>query len=258
MVYRCWIAAGAVFALCGLALCLAPCLPERENFVADDDAPFLVTHWHDASAVPARFREQVRKVRAANPGFRFFLMDNDYCRTHLLDEEQRRAFDALVPQAYKSDMCRYAFLARNRGVYYDIKFEPVPGGKSITEIYESGHPDGSLSREKVEGVILNGFMVSKSEEDPLFHRALDTVVAAVSARDYGRDPADITGPRALYRSATDADKDRVRLMFKMDGLDNIWMEDEDGKPFLECKMQYKGMNTAKNYRDLWKERKVFN
>lgn len=227
------------------------------NALSHEDRPYLVTHWHDKNDVPSKFRGHMDEIRRANPGFEFLLMDNAYCREHLLNEEQRRAFDALVPQSFKSDMCRYAFLSKNKGVYYDIKYKPFPGGKTITEIYESGHPRGSLARESRDKHINTGFLISKVDDDPLFTRVLDDIVKTVEAREYGQDPVDVTGPMALFRSASNEDKKRVDLYFKMNGVNEIWMEDSEGKRFLECSMNYKQINNAPNYRDLWKNRKVY-
>jgi mannosyltransferase OCH1-like enzyme len=72
--------------------------------------------------------EAVNKVKTLNPGYEYYLYDDQDCREFLLNnfgKEYLMAFDNLIPGAYKCDFWRYAILYLYGGIYMDIDMVPL-------------------------------------------------------------------------------------------------------------------------------------
>jgi hypothetical protein len=222
--------------------------------------PPLVTHWHDAKAVPAIFQEKWESLKTANArDFRPILLDNERCYNEFLDDRQRRAFDQLVPLSYKSDLCRYAFLYKRGGLYTDIKFS---ADAPLKEVYDKQ----LLVADMIKPDILNGFLTARPG-DPLMKRALDKAVENIEQRRYGETPLDVTGPKMLGGVATEEDFARTKdLSFRKAGEAGNEIVDLSGRRIAstaradgkaEGHMWHNAMSSQPPYSVLWDERKVF-
>ena len=220
--------------------------------------PVLVTHWHDANAIPQDFQANWERLKAVNArDFRPVLLDDKSCK-ELLDDRQRRAYDQLVPLAYKSDMCRYAFLHRFGGLYTDIKFSSdVP----LKELYTKQ----SLVRDKTATDVCNGFMTARPS-DPLMKRALDKLVDNVEKRHYGENALDVTGPKMLGAIVTEEDSARAADLGLQADDEGIKIVDLAGRDIAgtkwvdgnsKDKVWHRELSNAPHYSVLWDEKKVY-
>lgn len=230
--------------------------PSKENMTAEEK-PFLVTHWHDRNEIPPEFQSRMEQIQRENPEFRFKVLDNQEC-LGLLNERQKRAFHKVAPAAFKSDICRYAFMKDNQGIYYDLKLKKAEGAPSLFEIYSGGHEDGDLAQQENIDCILNGFLISKKKRDPLISKALDKSVENIEKNYYGEKPTSITGPHMLYLIANADEKKRINLDFVV-GPENISFRDKKtGVDLVYSDRQYKKESDKKCYRDMWNAKTVYN
>jgi mannosyltransferase OCH1-like enzyme len=84
----------------------------------------LFTHWH-SSSLPPLMKENYERMKQKFPSFHSVLLTDDVCQDILQTHFESNAIEAynqLIPDSYKSDMCRYAALYVYGGIYYDIKF----------------------------------------------------------------------------------------------------------------------------------------
>ncbi len=152
--------------------------------------------------MPARMKGVIERNIEMNPEFSFFLFSDDDCRTYIknnFDDDVVKAFDTLVPGAYKSDLWRYCVLYKDGGVYMDIKLETkVPLIQLVKEnkaVLVQDRPFSQPPLYLVNG-IWNGFMIYPPR-NAIFKHCINKIVAACKARDYKRTVLDITGPHLM-------------------------------------------------------------
>ena len=95
--------------------------------------PNIFQTWH-TKFLPPQMSKAVNTIRILNPGFNYFLFDDNDCRefikTHF-KPDVLDAYDSLIPGAYKADLWRYCVLFIHGGIYMDIKYTPLNGFKFI-------------------------------------------------------------------------------------------------------------------------------
>jgi mannosyltransferase OCH1-like enzyme len=158
--------------------------------------------WH-TKELPISMKNAVNKIIYINTEFNHCLFDDDDCRNFIkenFNHEVLKAFDSLIPGAYKADLWRYCILYKNGGIYLDIKYEPVLGFKFIS-LSEKEH--FVLDADK-KG-IYNALMVCKPNNEILL-KAINKIVENVKNKFYGNSPLEPTGPLMLEKLFTDKEK----------------------------------------------------
>lgn len=102
----------------------------------------------------------------------------------------RRAFDTIIPKAYKADILRLVLLKKFGGIYLDSKLCP------LMPFYEFMPKEGNFLVRDLNDGIFNGFMAFRIG-DPFLKRYLDQIVMNIENRYYGETPLSITGPMLL-------------------------------------------------------------
>jgi mannosyltransferase OCH1-like enzyme len=136
----------------------------------------------------------VNNLRAAGPRFNYQLFDDDDCREFIrnnFEESVLRAYDGLIPGAYKADLWRYCVLYKLGGVYLDIKYLPVNGFK-LVNLLEKEH----FCLDADRNGIYNAVMVCKAGNE-ILRQAIDQIVVHVRNKYYGGGALDPTGPGLL-------------------------------------------------------------
>ncbi len=96
--------------------------------------------WHSKD-LPTRMKQSVERLKARHPRFEHFLFDDNDCREFIaknFDNNVLKAFDSLIPGAYKADLWRYCILYKNGGIYLDIKYDCINSFRFI-ELTEKEH-----------------------------------------------------------------------------------------------------------------------
>ena len=150
---------------------------------------------------------------ATNPEFDFYLFDNAECRKYIetnFESSVLKAYDTLIPGAYKADLWRLCVLYKEGGVYLDIKLKITePLLKFLTPAAASADPIFVKDNwQPVPGGIAPYQAVLASPPaHPLFKQAIDTIVRNVESRYYGANQLDPTGPVMLARLISEEKRD---------------------------------------------------
>ena len=133
-----------------------------------------------------------------NPEYHYRYYDDcdqrEFIRSHF-DERVLKAYDSLIPGAYKADLWRYCAIYIEGGVYVDIKMGPLMPLHRIID------PDSDLVvvNDTHEGTIYNAFFAAVPKH-PAILKTIETVVSRVLNKEYGHHILYPTGPLAMGHS----------------------------------------------------------
>ena len=224
----------------------------------------LYQTYHIKENLPPKMQECMDSLKNQNPEFEYELFDDDDCRNFIEDNfpiEIVKAFDALIPGAYKADLFRACILYIQGGIYLDNKLNCINGFKLI-ELTNREH----IAYDYDNKSIWNAVMVFKPENQILM-KYIKRVVENIKSDFYGDMELWPTGPRLLG------------LLYEENKnlIDNIelfhvyyWSQSENrqknGMKYKdkECLMEYKEYREEKklfgkteHYGDLWKRRCIY-
>jgi len=156
--------------------------------------------WHTKNLLP-HIQNRVNDLKSKNPEFTYHLYDDNDCRNFIsqnFSNDVLRAYDMLIPGAYKADLWRLCVLYIHGGIYIDIKLTTINNFKLI-ELTKSEH----LVKDRPYLTIYNALMVCKAKT-PILLTLINAIVNNVKNRYYGKCPLDPTGPgligKVLYKS----------------------------------------------------------
>ena len=144
-------------------------------------------------------KHAVESVKKTNPEFKHFLYDDHQCRDFLAREchpHVLRAYDHLVPGAYKADLWRLCILYKKGGIYLDIKLAPMHGFKFM-DLVDREH----FVKDRLPNSIYNAFMVCKPKNRFIF-TCINAIIQNVIRKYYGDNALCPTGPCLLGRVRT--------------------------------------------------------
>lgn len=144
--------------------------------------------------LPERISSNIDAVRRCYPDAEHNLYNLERGRQFLTDhmtQEVLRAFDDLIPLAYKSDLLRYALLYVFGGLYSDLSvqiFYPLPAAELKTEImiFREGYSAAPWA-------VSTSLIAAKSNHS-LFAKCIDAIISNVATGFYGATPLCPTGP----------------------------------------------------------------
>lgn len=210
-----------------------------------------------------------------NPEYEYHYYPTDECRAYLVEhfsERVVRAYDVLIPGAYKADLWRYCILYREGGVYADsamVLERPLsviihPDDRFIVPI------DGGY-----EGGLYNAFICC-TPQHPLLKKTIEIVLNRVEKREYGYRDLWPTGPVAMGDAFNDMRgrprgssftkgidhgiKLPLRLSERINSIGIVY--DLDNAKIITTKYrchvtEKRRWYTTRPYSDLWKERKIY-
>jgi mannosyltransferase OCH1-like enzyme len=175
--------------------------------------------WHTKD-LPKHMNDCVEKLKAQNPEFEHHLYDDQDCREFIkkhFHERVLKAFDKIIPGAYKADLWRYCVIYIEGGIYLDIKFHCTHGFKLIAlteeEHFVNDVPAGPIRFPDYhnEG-IFNALMVAKPGNEK-FKKCIDAIVHHTQIHFYGGSCLHPTGPFLLRRFFTPEERKKIKLRF---------------------------------------------
>jgi mannosyltransferase OCH1-like enzyme len=108
--------------------------PAYENFESLG-VPLNIFQTWKTKDLPPKMKECVENLKKENTEFTHYLYDDNDCRNFIInnfDKNIIKAYDSLIPGAYKADLWRYCVLYKLGGIYLDIKYYCVNGFKLKT------------------------------------------------------------------------------------------------------------------------------
>ena len=149
--------------------------------------------WHDKT-MPPKMQQNVELLKRTNPEFEVVVYDNETAREYIkahFSEDVLRAYDTLIPFAFKCDLFRYCVVYKEGGVYMDIKFEPIGGFKLLYLLKNKQVWASEMANIANTGI----FMCIPG--NPILRRAIDMIKYNVANRRMGTWPSSVTGPHLL-------------------------------------------------------------
>jgi mannosyltransferase OCH1-like enzyme len=166
--------------------------------------------WHTKN-LPPLMADAVNKIKLLNPRFNYELFDDNDCREFIEKNfpiEVLKAYDSLIPGAYKADLWRYCILYKRGGIYLDIKYIPHNGFRFIS-LTEKEH--FVLDIDKTN--IYNALMVTKANNEILL-KAIYKIINNVNNKFYGSNCLEPTGPKMLKEQFNNANKNMIDMNHK--------------------------------------------
>jgi len=135
--------------------------------------------------------------RYMNPEYEYMFYDNTDVENYISINypEYKKAFNMLIPGAFKADLFRYLVLYREGGVYIDCK------ASTVIPLREFISPDiGFVSfRDRPKGSIQISFIASIPGH-PILKKCIDMAIHNILNKNYGINMLDITGPQLCGRA----------------------------------------------------------
>jgi len=186
---------------------------EREAVLDDPQSvaviPRVLVQTFMTTEVIRPIHSAITRWQEINPEFAYRFFNDDACRDFIkrnFPSRVLRAYDSLIPGAYKADLWRYCYLAKNGGVYTDVRSEPICALRTILSTRASP-PLSFVSSRDMAGDDLHGraylynAFIAAVPSHPFVVTALERTIDNVLNRNYGRDLLDITGPACFGAAA---------------------------------------------------------
>ncbi|KAL1515583.1 hypothetical protein AB1Y20_002203 [Prymnesium parvum] len=220
----------------------------------------------EASLLP-HTRAYLRTLAQLNPGYSVHYF-SDRAARHFLDEnfahapQILRAYDALIPGAFRADLFRYCLLWLRGGVYGDLKQRYlVP----LDAIVDRRKDELVTVRDEEHGGV-QGIQVSfiaAAPGLPVFWTAICRVVQNVERREYGASFLAVTGP-ALFLQALDCHPEQqYKQDLRQSGPHVIVLDvltegrSRPSKAVIHTKSLVETSIDSGSYAILWKEHAIF-
>ncbi len=215
--------------------------------------------WYTKDLQP-KMKEAVDNIKKNNPKFEHHLFDDNDCRIFIkqnFSNEVLKAYDSLIPGAYKADLWRYCVLYIHGGIYMDIKFKCVNGFKLI-ELTEQNH----FVKDRQPPLSIYNALLACQKNHPFLLMAINKIVENVENKFYGANPLYPTGPQMLGSIIL---KKKIKINIDMYHYINggyiiyknrFIISTEYPEYNLERSKTYKSLNT-KRYDLLWNDKKIY-
>ena len=166
----------------------------------------------DDGSLPPVLETAIKTVQAAFPQCVHQLWRDAQVR-QFIDERfgavVRKAYDTLVPFAYKCDLARYCLLHAHGGWYVDVGVKMRATISAAENVYMIYFRDlGEVGASPFRGTCncVTGLMYSRPQS-PILQDAIDQVVANCERAFYGVSPLCPTGPVVFGRAIAKYDPD---------------------------------------------------
>ena len=247
---------------------------EEEEKVNCSKIPYVLHKTGPFTELPDVVQETFETSRLHLKSKVLYSNDED-CRTFIAehyDHKVLKAYDMLIPTAFKADLWRFCVLYVHGGIYSDIghtilyEFDVNKGCPDMVLVKDAG---GTHVRIQIS------FMAT-IPQNPFMLFAINMIVNDILMGRKNKTPLDITGPDAFGRAfSTYFNVDKVDKVMKLTGLDNreytihfvarqkssqYLVNLSDGKKFIETKFKdYSKLvyNKRKHYSTLWKEDNIY-
>ncbi len=233
--------------------------------------PRIIIQTNEDDEVPESMFIATGTFLNKNPNYDYVYFNNtrarDYIKVHY-PAAVLRAYDDLIPGAYKADLFRYCILYKMGGVYVDTGMIALC---SLDDFIKDGDTFLSPEDNGTSG-IYNAFICCQPK-NPIIGEAIRLSVDNIRRREYTNSPLGITGPLLLSKAFTNivgkpikenqnyGDGIRILNHFKPDKCASGEVHDGNIRLISTRSPTYrrdqKWYNKNKRYTDLWNDRQVY-
>ncbi len=241
--------------------------------------PKIIVQTYNTTNLPTEIVGAVKSWKVLNKDYKYIFFDDNQCREFIkenFNSDVIKAFDCLIPGAFKADLFRYCFLYVEGGVYSDID------NICMTPLDNFINDDDELVLVKDrsignQGLIYNSF-IATNKNNPILKKAIDLVVYNVLNNIYPDsgikriDILSVSGPRCLaialnnslnrtiFRDFTIGTQEHNGIKFRLldiieKGDDITHIKTEDDTKVI--KVKYKGYVTVNNYWTLFQVKRIY-
>jgi mannosyltransferase OCH1-like enzyme len=215
------------------------------------------TCWHTKD-LPQLMKDNYQKFVKIHSSFENFFYDEKECDTFIrenFEDYVYKAYNILIPSAYKSDLWRYCVLYKNGGIYFDIKFMCV---NNFNLIALTDKEYFVRDREPWGGTA-NG-LISVKPGNEIMLKCIRQIVVNVRNKYYGKNALEPSGPNLLGKYFTNEEKQKMELRFENINIQNLldeWVIIFNNTIILRQYNNYRKEQTKKHYSELWNERNIY-
>ena len=229
--------------------------------------PLNIFQTWETKNLPFYMNNCVESIKRNNPEFEHYLFDDEDCELFIKEFFPKivlKAYNKLIPGAYKADLWRLCVLYIYGGIYLDIKFHCIKPFKLIyltdKEYYVNDWNKNTKKFDiKMSDRIYNGFMICQ-QKNPLLLKMIHKIVENVNNNFYGRGCLHPTGPKLLNSFFNKNEKINFQL--------NLFAPKEN-KTFIrygllkilgmykKYRTEQKLNSSKKHYSILWNNRKIY-
>lgn len=176
-----------------------PSFTERSEVASyKQNIPFTIHQTYYTKQLDSDIYQTCLIIKNMNPEYNYAFYDDNDCRAYIsanYPAEYLKAYDMVIPGAYKADVFRYLVLYREGGIYMDCKSSTmVPLRDFIPR-----NATFAVFRDRPDGSLLNSFMACVPNH-PILKIVIDMTIDNILNRRYGENALDITGPQTLGRA----------------------------------------------------------
>lgn len=251
---------------------IVPYYPPKIEEIRRHRVPANIFQGFNHRVLQDDYYHSISSTISLNPTYHYHFYDTYACRELIgkhLGKRVLKAYDTLIPGAYRSDLWRLCVLYVHGGIYMDLKLHPTHGFNDIVnEDTEFAMAVEEPQSTNFRPSMLTSFMASIPRH-PFLLACIEAIVDRVEKREFGVNEWDVTGP-LLYASTMQklcgswppsAPNMQVGtaqwhpdLMVYYDGVGKIKLR----IPETNNEERFSTMTPEPYYRILYKEKKIYN
>jgi len=162
--------------------------------------PLRIIQTYKTNKLPIRMFQATQTFVRKNPDFSYIFYSDEQCRDFIasnFDSNTLKAFDMLIPGAFRADLFRLCELYINGGFYADISMICFVKLRKILDMFPLLENIFCLDRDAQD--IYNAFIAATPRNKYIKH-LLDETLDNVLNKRKGKTPLDVTGPRFIGKS----------------------------------------------------------
>lgn len=174
---------------------IPPFIPARVKSESYKIIPRKLFNTFQTNAVPKIIANAINTWIELNPEYDYYYYSDFDLRNYLKTNFSKsilRAYDSLIPGAFKADLWRYCVLYKEGGVYFDVKFGCV---KKIDEFIDKD-THLAIINDRYDNWMFNGFIGSKPKQSSILS-CIKKSSERILNKDIGPDPMYLTGPMLM-------------------------------------------------------------
>lgn len=224
----------------------------------NDIIPKVIYQTWATKNLPVNMMKTVNELKMANSEFQHVLFDDLDCHEFIKNnfgQDVLKAYNMLIPGAYKADLWRYCVLYKNGGIYVDIKYKTINNFKLKDLLDREYYVVDRPSFFRRRNGIYNAFMVCKKGNKILLE-CINKIVENVNLNYYGPSPLYPTGPGLLGEILTNNNY-YVDNILQYNGVNITY----DKKPILgvypEYRKEQQVYQNTEHYMSAWKKNRIY-